>query len=103
EARRPPHGRRPARPTRSAARRRPARAARGPTWPTSDDVVLFGLGAAADRDRARLLEAAHDADDLRLGLVDHLAALRRRGLHVLEQHLRAALGHVAEHPLAELR
>src|SRR5689334_2904972 len=54
-------------------------------------IVLLG---PADHDRAGLLELADDGDDASLRLLDHAAALRRLELHLLRQHLRAALGHV---------
>src|SRR4051794_1199453 len=64
---------------------------------TSDHLlVVLVVLAAADHDRAGLLEAAHHRDDAALRLLHHAAPLRRLQVHVLLQHLAAALGHVGE-------
>ena len=64
--------------------------------PWLHQLVVAAAGTARDDDGARLLEAAHDADDPALGLLDDAAALRRLELDLLAQQLGAALGHVLE-------
>src|SRR2546423_12562388 len=65
----------------------------------SEDIV--GL-AAGQHERAGLLELAHDGDDPALRLFDDALALRRLVLHLLGQHLGAALGHVGEDRVLDL-
>src|SRR5205085_11489557 len=47
---------------------------------TSANQLVLLAAAARDHELARVVQAAHDGDDLRLGLLDDLAPLRR---HVL--------------------
>src|SRR5437868_1556796 len=65
----------------------------------SEDIVRLATG---EHERARVLELAHDADDPALGLLHDALALRRLVLHLLDEHLRAALGHVREDPILDL-
>ena len=60
----------------------------------SHQLVVAAAGAAGDHDRAGLLEAAHDADDAALRLLDDAPALRRLEVDLLLEELGAALGHV---------
>src|SRR6266704_2291920 len=60
-----------------------------------DELVIFVVLRAPDRERARLLELPDGGDDAALRLLDDAAALRRLELHLLREHLGAALLHVA--------
>src|SRR5256885_2598649 len=64
--------------------------------------LLRTVGAAGDHDRAGVLEVADGGDDAALRLFDHGAPLRRLILHLFDQHLGAALRHVAEDLLLDL-
>src|SRR5207302_707460 len=61
------------------------------------------LPAPAERDLLLLLEAADDADDVRLRLLDVLQPHRSHAAHVLLQDLRRALRDVAEDLVAHRR
>src|SRR5947207_4077755 len=64
---------------------------------------LLGVFAAAcDNDRAGVLEVADGGDDASLRLLDDGAALRGLVLHLLDEHLGPALGHVPEDLLLDL-
>ena len=64
---------------------------------------LLGVFAAAcDNDRAGVLEVADRGDDASLRLLDDGAALRRLVLHLLDEHLGAALRHVPQDLLLDL-
>src|SRR3954469_9306405 len=65
-------------------------------------IVVLRAVAARDRQRAGVLELADDPDDPALRLLDDRAALRRLQLELLEEHLGAALRHVAENLLLDV-
>src|SRR5690348_12160870 len=64
--------------------------------------LLLVVGPARDHDRAGVLETADGAYDAALRLLDDGEPLRRLVLHLLEEHLGAALRHVAEDLLLDL-
>src|SRR4051794_24424405 len=61
---------------------------------SSDELIVIVVLRARDRERAGVLEPADGRDDAPLRLLDDAAPLRRLELHLLHEHLRAALRHV---------
>src|SRR5437764_11738033 len=66
------------------------------------ELLIVVLVRAPDYERTGVLELADGGDDPALRLLDNAPALRRLVLHLLEEHLRAALGHVARDLLLHL-
>src|SRR4051812_1474006 len=66
---------------------------------SSEHLVIV---APADDDPAGLLQAPDDGDDLALRLLDDSALLGGHVLHLLGEHLAAALGHVPEDPVLDV-
>src|SRR5439155_222082 len=89
--------------TRRTAARKPAAAAGGPPRGANSGSDKGVLPAAAEGDLLLLLEPAHDADDVRLRLLDVLQAHGAHAAHVLLQDLGGALRDVAEDLVAHGR
>src|SRR3954452_18485786 len=64
--------------------------------------LLLVIRPARDHDGAGVLETADAGHDSALRLLDHAAPLRRLVLHLLDQHLGAALRQIGQHLLVDL-
>src|ERR1017187_5700782 len=70
------------------------------TAPLLDDVLL--ADGALKAEHAFAFELPHDGDDALLGSFDFLDLYRTQRLHVLAQHIRAALRHATQDVVAQL-